>query len=178
MRRSWIEQIRESIRLGQFDMTAHAMEEMAEDDLDIADVQQAFLNGRVAEIQRGDPRGTKYVVKGRAASGSALVGVSGSVRFKGPRLNYYGVQDYGVLASTMYGYRCEYCDGTVKPRLVEREAFKHKNGFIILERVNIGVCDTCGNRYYSAEIVQAVDELASGKRVPERTEKVPVAHVA
>jgi hypothetical protein len=35
----------------------------------------------------------------------------------------------------MYGYRCEYCDGTVRPKRVERESFKHKNGFIILEDV-------------------------------------------
>jgi len=39
----------------------------------------------------------------------------------------------------MYGYRCEYCEGTVKARTVERESFKHKNGFIILEDVVIGV---------------------------------------
>ena len=26
----------------------------------------------------------------------------------------------------MYGYRCEYCNGVVQPRVVEHEAFKHK----------------------------------------------------
>lgn len=78
----------------------------------------------------------------------------------------------------MYGYPCEFCDGTVQPRKVEREAFKHKNGFIILEDVLIGVCDTCGNRYYSADVLHAVHELASGKRRPERMTEVPVGHVA
>ena len=77
----------------------------------------------------------------------------------------------------MYGYRCEYCDGTVKPRTVEQESFKHKQGFIILEDVIIGVCDRCGNRYYTADILHAVDEIASGRRTPERTEAVPVAHL-
>ena len=76
----------------------------------------------------------------------------------------------------MYGYKCEYCTGTVKPRVVEREAFKHKNGFIILENVTIGVCDTCGNRYYSAEIIHAVEDLANGRKQAERNEQVPVAH--
>lgn len=47
----------------------------------------------------------------------------------------------------MYGYKCEYCDGTVQPREEKREAFKHRDGFIILEDVVIGVCDECGNRY-------------------------------
>lgn len=77
----------------------------------------------------------------------------------------------------MYGYRCEYCDGTVKPRRVERESFKHKNGFIILEDVLVGVCDRCGNRYFSAGILHAVDEIGTGKRTAERTEAVPVAHL-
>lgn len=77
----------------------------------------------------------------------------------------------------MFGYRCEYCDGTVRPRLVEREAFKHKNGFVILEDVTIGVCDACGNRYYSAEILHLVHEIASGIRAPERTDAIPVAHL-
>ena len=60
----------------------------------------------------------------------------------------------------MYGYQCECCDGTVQPRLVEREAFKHKQGFVILENIVIGVCDQCGNRYYSADILHAVHSIA------------------
>ncbi len=78
----------------------------------------------------------------------------------------------------MYGYSCEYCEGTIHPRRVEREAFKHKNGFIILEDVTVGVCDTCGNRYYSADILHAVHELASGAKEPERLAEVPVGRVA
>jgi len=77
----------------------------------------------------------------------------------------------------MYGYQCEYCEGIVKPRMVKRESFKHKNDFIILEDVIIGVCDQCGNRYYSADILRTVHELATGKRMPDRTEAVPVAHL-
>lgn len=77
----------------------------------------------------------------------------------------------------MYEYGCEYCKGRVKPRAVKRESFKSKNGFIILEDVTIGVCDRCGNRYYDADILQAVHEIGTGKRMPERTEAVPVAHL-
>ena len=75
----------------------------------------------------------------------------------------------------MYGYQCAYCRGTVQPRTVEREAFKHKYGFVILEHIEIGVCDTCGNRYYTADILHTVHDIATGKRAPERTEAVPVA---
>ncbi len=60
----------------------------------------------------------------------------------------------------MYRYRCEYCEGTIQSRIVKREAFKHRDGFIILEDVMIGVYDTCGNRYYSADILHAVHAVA------------------
>ncbi len=77
MRRSWIERIRERIRLRQYDMTARATEEMAEDDLDIVDVEHAVLDGRVVKIQRNDPRGHKYILEGTATDGATLVGVMG-----------------------------------------------------------------------------------------------------
>jgi YgiT-type zinc finger domain-containing protein len=80
--------------------------------------------------------------------------------------------------TTMYGYPCEHCQGTVQPRLVEREAFKHKKGFVILGNVVIGVCNSCGSRYYSAEILHTVHEIATGKRQPERIESIPVFTLA
>lgn len=76
----------------------------------------------------------------------------------------------------MYGYKCQYCEGTVRAKTVAMESFKHKSGFIILEDVTIGVCDICGNRYYSAEVLHTAHELATGQRAPERTAEVPVAH--
>lgn len=75
-----------------------------------------------------------------------------------------------------FGYRCEYCKGTVRAKRVDQEAFKHKSGFVILEEVVIGVCDRCGNRYYSAETLKRVEEIATRKAPAERTQPVPVAH--
>lgn len=77
----------------------------------------------------------------------------------------------------MYGYACTYCDGTVQPRVVEREACKHKNGFVILEDIVVSVCDLCSNRYYTAEILHTVHDIATGKRAPIRTEEIPVAQL-
>lgn len=58
-------------------MTVHAMEEMAEDDLDIFDVEAAILNGQIVRRHKKDPRGTKYTVEGLALDGERLVGVVG-----------------------------------------------------------------------------------------------------
>jgi YgiT-type zinc finger domain-containing protein len=76
-----------------------------------------------------------------------------------------------------YGHLCEHCDGTVRPRKVDREAFKHKKGFIILEGITVGVCDACGMRYYSAEILHAVHDVATGAKPFDRIEKIPVSHL-
>jgi YgiT-type zinc finger domain-containing protein len=77
----------------------------------------------------------------------------------------------------MYDYKCEYCEGTVRSKRVQREAFKHKNGFVILEDVDVGVCETCGSRYYGAEILHTVHDIATGAKPFDRTEAIPVAHV-
>jgi YgiT-type zinc finger domain-containing protein len=77
----------------------------------------------------------------------------------------------------MYEYGCEYCEGVVQPRTVAREAFKHRDGFVILEDVTIGVCNNCGNRYYSSDILHSVHAIATGAKVPDRTEQIPVAHL-
>ena len=77
----------------------------------------------------------------------------------------------------LYGYVCEHCEGTVRPKKVDREAFKHKKGFIILEGITVGVCDACGMRYYSAEILHAVHDIATGAKPFERIEQIPVSHL-
>ena len=58
-------------------MTIHAMEEMAEDNLDILDIEHAILDGEIARSEKGDPRGTKYVLEGLAVDEQTPVGVVG-----------------------------------------------------------------------------------------------------
>lgn len=77
MSRSDIDRIREKIRLRQYDMSAHAMEEIAEDMLTILDVEEAVLNGQVIRLEKDDPRGTKYVVVGTSLGQQIPVGVVG-----------------------------------------------------------------------------------------------------
>lgn len=72
-----IERIRAKIRLRLYDMSAHVTEEMAEDLLTILDIEKAILSGRVARVEKDDPRGTKYVVVGTATDQRTPVGVVG-----------------------------------------------------------------------------------------------------
>jgi hypothetical protein len=75
--RNDIDRIRDKIRLRYYDMSAHAMEEMAEDLLTILDVEEAVLNGQIIRVEKDDPRGTKYVVVGMALDQQTPVGVVG-----------------------------------------------------------------------------------------------------
>ena len=70
-----LERIRAKVRLRQYDMSAHAMEEMAEDLLTILDIEAAVLNGQINRIEKDDPRGTKYVIIGFALDRQTPVGV-------------------------------------------------------------------------------------------------------
>lgn len=81
MGRSRLERIRQCIRRRQYDMTAHAMEEMAEDLLDVLDVENAVLTGQIVRTEKDDPRGTKYVLTGLASDNRTQVGIVG--RFAG-----------------------------------------------------------------------------------------------
>ena len=77
MSRKDIDRIREKIRLRQYDMSAHTMEEMAEDMLTVLDVEVAVLNGQITRVEKDDPRGTKYIIVGTALDRQTPVGVVG-----------------------------------------------------------------------------------------------------
>jgi YgiT-type zinc finger domain-containing protein len=78
----------------------------------------------------------------------------------------------------MYDFACEHCDGTVRSRVVEREALRHKGNFVILEDVPIGVCDKCGSRYFDASVLLRVAEIGRGNVPSQRTIEIPVDRYA
>jgi hypothetical protein len=50
---------------------------MADDGFDIDDLETSVLSGRIAKVERDDPRGTRYTVHGLAVDGAKLVGSAG-----------------------------------------------------------------------------------------------------
>ena len=80
MPRRTIDRIRNAVRAGNYDMTYHAVEEMAEDNLGILDVENAVLSGKIVRREKDDPCGVKYVVKGVGTDQFTPIGVVG--RFK------------------------------------------------------------------------------------------------
>ena len=72
-----LDRIRTAIRNAAYDVTVHAVGEMAEDQLDLTDVEAAILNGRLIKAEEDDPRGTRYNVHGAGADGITPVGTVG-----------------------------------------------------------------------------------------------------
>ena len=80
MPRRIINKIRDAVRTGNYDITYHGIEEMAEDNLTILDVESAILNGRITKREKDDLRGIKYVIEGTGIDQIIPIGVVG--RFK------------------------------------------------------------------------------------------------
>lgn len=77
MARKMLNRIRMAVRNSTYDMTVHAIEEMAEDHLDTDDVEVAILNGRLIKVEKDDPRGTRHTIQGIATNGMTPVGATG-----------------------------------------------------------------------------------------------------
>ena len=75
-----LEKIRNAILFGDYDLTHHAIDEMAEDGLGIFDIEHAVLTGSIEKTETDDPRGPKHAVIGLAQDQRTVVGVVG--RFK------------------------------------------------------------------------------------------------
>ena len=57
MPRRGLVRIREKVRRQEYDMSVHAMDEMAEDNLDIIDIEHAVLNGHLDRTESDDSEG-------------------------------------------------------------------------------------------------------------------------
>ena len=78
-----IDKICNVIRRGNYDMTHHAVEEMAEDKLGIFDVESAILSGKIIKREKEDPRGVKYLIEGVGSDQSTPTGIVGCFKETG-----------------------------------------------------------------------------------------------
>jgi len=70
-----LQRIQTAITQGEYDVTIHAVEEMAEEGLDIFDVEAAIACGQVTKMETDDPRGARCTIVATAANGRTRVGV-------------------------------------------------------------------------------------------------------
>lgn len=72
-----LERIRACIRARSYDLTAHAVDEMADDNLDSNDIEHSILSGVIDKTERDDVRGPKYTIHGTGNSPFTKIGSVG-----------------------------------------------------------------------------------------------------
>ena len=70
-------------------------------------------------------------------------------------------------------HSCEYCGSRVKEQRI-RVDHRWKGVLVVVEKVPVGVCTGCGERYYDASVLRQLDQIAHGKVGTVRLIKVPV----
>jgi len=63
-----IDEIRQLIREGKYEVSAHAQQERLEDDLDVTEIETAIMAGEIIEEYPDDPRGSSCLVAGHAGT--------------------------------------------------------------------------------------------------------------
>lgn len=69
--------------------------------------------------------------------------------------------------------KCEFCGGDTRPKRVKRQHWLHGKLYIV-ENMEAEVCTECGERYYHAKTLDAVDELLSRQHAVEERLSVEV----
>jgi hypothetical protein len=64
-----LDRIRQAISEGDYHITPHALEEMADDGLAVEDIEELLLTGDLIRRLTQDPRGERYELCGQALDG-------------------------------------------------------------------------------------------------------------
>jgi len=68
---------------------------------------------------------------------------------------------------------CTFCGGEVSERLIEHE-YRWQAELFLFEKVPAGVCQQCGEVYFTIDTVKALEQAVLSKARPQRTIQVPV----
>ncbi|MFZ4701229.1 MAG: YgiT-type zinc finger protein [Candidatus Methylumidiphilus sp.] len=69
--------------------------------------------------------------------------------------------------------KCEFCGGETRPKRVNRQHWLHGKLYIV-ENMDAEVCTECGERYYHAKTLDAVDAFLSRQHAVEERLSVEV----
>ena len=89
-----LERIRDAIARGDYDLTRHAVDEMAEDDFAIHDIEYAVLDGEIVKTETDDPRGPRYTIIGLAEDGKNRGRRGGSLHRDRHLSHHYGIRGH------------------------------------------------------------------------------------
>jgi YgiT-type zinc finger domain-containing protein len=76
-----------------------------------------------------------------------------------------------IMMSHNYG-DCYFCGGEIVERVIELE-YRWKGRLYIIEGVPVGICQQCGEKYFTAQVSEAIDRIVEAKGI-KRTVNIPV----
>ena len=79
----------------------------------------------------------------------------------------------GVKMSRVY-HKCHFCGGKVSERKITVGYRWGEDLVTVIKNVPTGVCEACGQQYFKAEIVKAMERVAGSKKKPKEVLKIPV----
>jgi len=68
---------------------------------------------------------------------------------------------------------CSFCGGELKDRLIQHE-YRWEGELFVFEDVPARVCRQCGERYFDAKVVKAMERAVLDRVEPKRILQVPV----
>jgi len=71
-------------------------------------------------------------------------------------------------------HQCFFCKGEVKEELVTVDYRWGEELLVIIKDVPAGVCQVCGEKYFKAEIIEAMEKSAQSQEKPLKTINIPV----
>ena len=76
-----------------------------------------------------------------------------------------------IKMSHNYG-DCYFCGGEVVEKVIELE-YRWKGRLYLIEGVPVGVCQQCGEKYFTAQVSEAIDRVVEAKEI-KRIVSIPV----
>jgi len=71
-------------------------------------------------------------------------------------------------------HRCHFCGGEVLEKRVTVDYRWGEELVAIIENVPAGVCQTCGEQYFKAEVIKEMERLASSEEKPKDVLHIPL----
>lgn len=72
---------------------------------------------------------------------------------------------------------CTYCGGEVREKQ-ERIDYRYHGQLFIIEDVPVGVCNQCGEKFFTSEVAKKLEKVAASSHKSLKTVAVPVISLA
>ncbi|MBP7869625.1 MAG: DUF4258 domain-containing protein [Candidatus Hydrogenedentes bacterium] len=174
--------IKKCVLASEYLISKHAEDERKNDNLSLSDIESVLLNGDTIEHYSDTGRGPSCLVCGTVNHKPIHV-VCGKnkhswliiITVYRPAWPKWNAPNRKEPVMEPYG-DCIYCGGEVIER-VQRVDYRLHGQLYILEGVPAGVCQQCGELFFTAEVARRMESVVAEATGPVETLPIPVIAV-